>query len=65
MLTVELMGGLGNQLFQIFALLNCAFDSKKKFVFEKGLKMPGSRQVTYWDNLFKNISKNTIAKKIN
>ena len=65
MLTVELMGGLGNQLFQIFALLNCAFDSKKEFIFEKGFKMPGSRQVTYWDNLFKNISKHTIAKKIN
>ena len=35
MLTTELMGGLGNQLFQICCLLSTSFDNKQKFVIEK------------------------------
>ena len=33
MLTVEIMGGLGNQLFQIFTLLSTSLNNKIPFLF--------------------------------
>ncbi len=35
MLTTHVMGGLGNQLFQIFALINLSLKNKIAFYFEK------------------------------
>ena len=35
MITIELMGGLGNQLFQIFALINYAIENRTPFYFEE------------------------------
>ena len=56
-ITCELMGGLGNQLFQIFNLLSICEDYKYKAIIPKLNKSPSifrSRNV-YWDNLFINL----------
>ena len=57
MLTIDLMGGLGNQLFQIFTLIAYSLESKNKFYFQDCGIAHGHRKVTYWDNLLKNLAK--------
>ena len=56
MLTVELQGGLGNQLFQIFATIAAAFDNRIQFVLPTHKRdthsAGGASRPTYWDNLF-------------
>ena len=53
MITCNLMGGLGNQLFQIFTTISCAINTRQKFAFIDIDKL-GSGQTTirptYWDN---------------
>lgn len=51
-LWIWLMGGLGNQLFMIFAVMSYAIDHKiaYKFVSHVDKTMDGKRK-TYWDNL--------------
>ena len=51
MRTVEIMGGLGNQLFQIFTLLAYCLRHKKPFYFSAQAITNGSRKKTYWDTL--------------
>ena len=57
MITCNLMGGLGNQLFQIFTTISHAINLKTKFVFIDVDKLGGGQTIvrsTYWDNfLFK------------
>ena len=54
MITVHIMGGLGNQLFQVFCLLNYAFTHKKKFkvpIYKQDVVSPldnKSARPTYW-----------------
>ena len=50
MLTTELMGGLGNQLFQIFTLLAHSINTKNAFYFEQKEIANGVRKVQYWDS---------------
>jgi hypothetical protein len=47
--TVEIMGGLGNQLFQIFALLAYALKYKTPFYFSGEPIHHGQRKRTYWE----------------
>ena len=51
MRTIEIMGGLGNQLFQIFALLAYCLRHKKPFYFSAQAITNGNRKKTYWDTL--------------
>lgn len=53
----ELMGGLGNQLFQIFTTISYALEHNKTFVFtnNKELKIGPTIRKTYWDNLLNEI----------
>jgi hypothetical protein len=54
MITCNLIGGLGNQLFQIFTTLSYAIKIKDKFVFSNSESLgTGSTKVrnTYWNNL--------------
>lgn len=53
MITGRIVGGLGNQLFQLFALLAYSIENKVKsiFIYEK---IVTGRQ-TYWDSFFKNL----------
>jgi hypothetical protein len=55
MLTCHLMGGLGNQLFQIFATISNAIRTKQRFTFlySESLGANGDTiRSTYWKNLF-------------
>jgi hypothetical protein len=56
MITCTLMGGLGNQLFQIVTTISYAIRTKKKFLFlgnEETLGM--TKRTTYWNNLLKRL----------
>ena len=55
--TIELMGGLGNQLFQIFTLIAYSLDTKNSFYIEDQGIVHGHRKKNYWDNILKNIGK--------
>lgn len=55
MITVELMGGLGNQLFQIFTMMAYAFENKTRVQIEEKEIVVGDRKVLYWDNLLSNL----------
>jgi hypothetical protein len=55
MITCNLMGGLGNQIFQIFTTLACAIKSGNIFVFTDETTLgSGSTTIrpTYWDTFF-------------
>ena len=53
MITCNLMGGLGNQLFQIFTTISYAINLKTRFAFIDIDKLGGGQTIvrpTYWDN---------------
>ena len=53
MITCNLMGGLGNQLFQIFTTISYAINIKTRFAFIDVEKLGGGQTIvrpTYWDN---------------
>ena len=55
MLTCNLAGGLGNQLFQIFATISHAIDSKNSFYFSNVDSLGGdgcTKRPTYWNSFF-------------
>ena len=55
MLTCNLMGGLGNQLFQIFATISYSIESKNFFKFLNIEQLGGGSSTvrhTYWDTFF-------------
>ena len=60
--TIHLMGGLGNQLFQVFGLLNYAFNYKKKFKFDfekRDMVSPldnTSKRPVYWDTILSKLA---------
>jgi len=54
--TIEIMGGLGNQLFQIFALLAYSLRNKTPFYFSAQAIAHGVRKKTYWDTLLQNLA---------
>ena len=60
-ITAHLMGGLGNQLFQIFATIAYSFTNKIPFTFPrlKNSREAQYRQTVYWDNFLSNLSKFT------
>jgi len=60
-ITAHLMGGLGNQLFQIFATIAYSFTNKIPFIFPrlKNSREAQYRQTVYWDNFLSNLSKFT------
>ena len=59
MLLIKLMGGLGNQLFQIFTLISLSLDNNIDFkIFE--YKDDIVKRNTYWDTIFKNIYDKTF-----
>jgi len=58
MLTCYLQGGLGNQLFQIFATISYALTHKKMFSFIKRKRLDSKRN-TYWDSFLSPLSRFT------
>jgi hypothetical protein len=67
MLTVELMGGLGNQLFQIFTLMAYSKKHNQPFLLEKKESLPGQYVVrnVYWNTLFDKLSHRLFQGGIN
>lgn len=51
------MGGLGNQLFQIFTLLSYCIENKKVFYFEDKPIACGHRKIYYWENILSGLDK--------
>ena len=54
MLSCRLMGGLGNQLFQIFATISYAIRSNNDFIFMNVYQLDSKRH-TYWDTFLVNL----------
>ena len=67
MITTHLMGGLGNQLFQIFATIAYSLNNRKPFIFEYNKRSgePKYRQTIYWENFLKNLKRFTTQENIN
>ena len=56
MLSCQLMGGLGNQMFQIFATMGLGMKYKKRVTFPYSEKLEtGLTRPTYWDTIFSEI----------
>ena len=58
MISCNLQGGLGNQLFQIFTTISLSIDNDKKISFSNQKKL-GNRS-TYWSNFLISLSNNLI-----
>ena len=56
MLTIHIMGGLGNQLFQIFTLISTSITSKIPFYFEYVENPDRIDRPFYWKNMLKRLS---------
>jgi len=56
MITCELAGGLGNQMFMIFNTISCAREKGQDFWFKYSTSFPNSTtRYPYWDTLFSNL----------
>lgn len=64
MITCVLMGGLGNQLFQIFTTMAVSIELKDKFMFPNNL-YGGTRTRTYWNTLLKELKSSVMMKPSN
>lgn len=65
MITVNLMGGLGNQLFQIFSTISLSLKYKIPFIFEYSEKLTiGIHRPTYWNNFLLSLKKFTTRNKL-
>ncbi len=60
MITCVLMGGLGNQLFQIFTTIALSIELKDKYMFPNNI-CGGARTQTYWDTILKELKRNIIT----
>jgi hypothetical protein len=60
MLSCIIMGGLGNQLFQIYTTIALSMEMKTNFNFPRNKMETDKRSDTYWDDFLKELKKNTI-----
>lgn len=56
-LSCVIMGGLGNQLFQIFTIMALSIKLKRSFIFPNKKLTGDKRQDIYWDTLFTELKK--------
>jgi hypothetical protein len=59
MITCALVGGLGNQLFQIFTAISYAILSENNYKFTNTVVLFGGIRHTYWDSFLSELKKNT------
>jgi len=55
-----IMGGLGNQLFQVFTIMALSLKLKRSFIFPNKKLGGDKRQDIYWDTLFAELKKDTF-----
>ena len=60
MISCIIMGGLGNQLFQIYTTMALSMEMKTNFIFPKVKLETDKRAHTYWDSFLKELEKNTM-----
>ena len=63
-ITCVIMGGLGNQLFQVFTIMALSIKLKRLFIFPNKKLGGDKRQDIYWDTLFTELKKNTFDTPI-
>ena len=61
MITCALMGGLGNQLFQIFTTISCAIESENNYKFTNTVILFGGTRHTYWDSFLSELKSKTTG----
>jgi hypothetical protein len=61
MLSCVIMGGLGNQLFQIYTTMALSMEMKTNFNFPKNKLETDKRNDTYWDSFLKELDKSTTS----
>ena len=61
MITCNLMGGLGNQLFQIFTTISYAIQTETNYKFINTVILIGGIRHTYWDSFFSELKNKTTA----
>jgi hypothetical protein len=59
-----IMGGLGNQLFQVFTIMALSLKLKRSFIFPNKKLGGDKRQDVYWDTLFAELKKDTFDTPI-
>lgn len=64
-LSCVIMGGLGNQIFQIFTIIALSIKLKRSFIFPKKKLTGDKRQDIYWNTFFKELEKDTFDFSIN
>ena len=66
MISCKLQGGLGNQLFQIYATIAHAFETNSKFFFSDAhdLKCSVTNRHTYWDTFLSNLKPFLLDPKL-
>lgn len=64
MITIELMGGLGNQLFQIFVVMALAYKYNLTYYFPSDEITHGWRKTTYWTSLLSELQSKVKAKTL-
>ena len=64
MITIDIKGGLGNQLFQIFTLISYCKDYNLNFCLENINSSPSvcGNRIIYWNNIFKNLKSYLINR---
>lgn len=63
MITCKLMGGLGNQIFQIFTTMSYGIKNRKQFKFTDATTLGGNGSTlrnTYWDSFFNRLKPFTV-----
>lgn len=58
--TIIIQGGLGNQLFQIFTLINYCLENSCNYIFPKNMQIWDKYRYPYWDSFFIELKKNVI-----
>jgi hypothetical protein len=64
MITCVIMGGLGNQLFQIYTTMALSIQMKTSFGFPASKMQTDKRNVTYWGNFLKELKKSASIADI-
>ena len=64
MISCIIMGGLGNQLFQIYTTMALSLEMKTNFIFPKNKLQTDKRTDTYWDSFLKELYKDTRVMDI-
>uniref|UniRef100_A0A6C0F0C6 Alpha-1,2-fucosyltransferase n=1 Tax=viral metagenome TaxID=1070528 RepID=A0A6C0F0C6_9ZZZZ len=64
MITIDIRGGLGNQLFQIFTLISYSYNNNLPYFFEDKDVLRDNKKLDYWNTIFKYLKDISTFKKL-